>query len=226
MFPKKMMHFRDYSTVNRGAPRHDAGAPRCSHISKKKIRPGGMAPLEWTRTVRAVSDTPVEDSSAPGLNTTRRVAYRPAIAVSPLLLALSVSYVKRRLWCWGQWCPYVGMRSLGTRMHQDCNAIGEVVTISPLVHSTCAQNSILSLLIVYSISSRQIDVAMDNPSLVPPISYLTTSNYLWNYMHAANNVSHAEIFQSNCCRYFSQLYKFWDGIQVTQVFRYCGQRPG
>jgi hypothetical protein len=71
-------------------------------ISKKYFRPGGMAPAEWTRSVIAVRDTPVADYSAPGLNTTRHVAYRPPIAVSPVLLALSVSYFKQTLWRWGQ----------------------------------------------------------------------------------------------------------------------------
>jgi hypothetical protein len=67
------------------------------NISKKYFRPGGMSPSEWTRSIRAVRDTPVEDYPAPGLNTTRRVAYRPPIAVSTFLLALSVSYFKRTL---------------------------------------------------------------------------------------------------------------------------------
>jgi len=52
-------------------------------ISKKHFRPGGMAPSEWTRCVRAVRDTPVADYSAPGVNTMRRVAHRPSIAVLP-----------------------------------------------------------------------------------------------------------------------------------------------
>ena len=63
-------------------------------ISKTHFCPGGIAPSEWTRSVRAVRDTPVADYSAPGANTTRRVAYRPPIVVSPFLLALSVSYCK------------------------------------------------------------------------------------------------------------------------------------
>jgi len=71
-------------------------------ISKKHFRPGGMAPSEWTRSVRAVRDTPVADYSAPGVKTTRRVTYRPPIAVSPFLLALSVSYFKQTLWRCGQ----------------------------------------------------------------------------------------------------------------------------
>jgi len=71
-------------------------------ISKKHFRPGGMAPSEWTRSVRAVRDTPVADSSAPGVKTTRRVTYRPPFAVSPFLLALSVSYFKQTLWRCGQ----------------------------------------------------------------------------------------------------------------------------
>jgi len=66
-------------------------------ISKKYFRPGGMAPSEWTRSVRAVRDTPVEDYSARGLNTTRRVANRTPIVVSPFLHALSVSNFERTL---------------------------------------------------------------------------------------------------------------------------------
>ena len=72
------------------------------HISKKHFRPGGMAPSEWTRSVRAVRDTPVADSSVPGVHTMRRVAYRPPIAVLQFLLALSVSYFKQTLWGCGQ----------------------------------------------------------------------------------------------------------------------------
>ena len=56
-----------------------------------------MAPSEWTRSVRAVRDTPVADYSAPGINTTRRIAYRPPIAVSLFLLALLV-YTKYTLY--------------------------------------------------------------------------------------------------------------------------------
>jgi len=71
-------------------------------ISKKHFRPGGMAPSEWTRSIRAFRDTPVAEYSAPGVNTTRRVAYRPPIAVSPFLRALSVSYFRQTLWRCGQ----------------------------------------------------------------------------------------------------------------------------
>jgi hypothetical protein len=73
-----------------------------TYISKKIFRSGGMAPSEWTRSVRAVRDTPVADYSAPGVNTTRRVVYRPPIAVSLSLRVLSVSYFKRSLWRCGQ----------------------------------------------------------------------------------------------------------------------------
>jgi hypothetical protein len=52
-------------------------------ISKKYFRPGGMAPSEWTRSVRAVTDTPVADYSVPGVNSMGRVPDRPLIAVSP-----------------------------------------------------------------------------------------------------------------------------------------------
>jgi len=40
------------------------------------------------------------------------------------------------------------MGSLGTRLHWDCNAMGDAAKISPRVPSTCAQNAILSLLII------------------------------------------------------------------------------
>jgi hypothetical protein len=71
-------------------------------ISKKYFRPGGRAPSERTRSIKGIRDTPVADYSAPGLNTTRCVAHHPPIAVSPVLLALSVSYFKQTLLRWGQ----------------------------------------------------------------------------------------------------------------------------
>ena len=72
------------------------------HISKNHLRLGGMALSEWMRSVRAVRETPVADYSAPGIITTRCVACRPLIAVSPFLLALSVSYFKQIVWRCGQ----------------------------------------------------------------------------------------------------------------------------
>jgi len=104
--------------------------------------------------------------------------------------------------------------------------MGDTAKISPRVPSTCAQNTFLSLLNIHIIPSRQIYVAIDNPSLVPSVSCLTTSSYLWNYVRAADDVSHAENLQNNRCRCFSQLYKLRDGILVTRVFRYCGERQG
>jgi hypothetical protein len=73
-----------------------------SHISKKHFRLGGLPASEWTCSIRAVTDTPVADYSAPGVDTTCQIAYRPPIAVSPFLLALSVSYFKYTLWLCGQ----------------------------------------------------------------------------------------------------------------------------
>jgi len=112
------------------------------NISKKHFRPGGMAPIEWTRSVRAVRDTPVAEYSAPSVNTTPHVAYHPLIAVSPFLLALSVSNVKQILWRCGQLWPYVGMGSLGTRLHRDRNAMGDAATISPRVPSTLSSRNV------------------------------------------------------------------------------------
>ena len=126
----------------------------------------------------------------------------------------------------GQLWPYVGMGSLGRSLHRDCNAMGDAAKTSPCVPSICAQNAILSLLIIHIIPSRQIYVAIDNPSLVFSISWLTTSSYLWNYLSAADKVSHAGNLQSNCCRCLSDLNKFRDQIQVTPVIRYPGERQG
>jgi hypothetical protein len=109
---------------------------------------------------------------------------------------------------------------------RDCKAMGDAAKIPPRIPSICMQNAILSLLIIHIIASRQIYVAIDNPSFVPSVFCLTTSSYLWNYVCAADNISHAENLQSNSCRCFSHLYKFRDWIQVTWVFRYCGERQG
>jgi len=97
----------------------------------------------------------------------------------------------------------------------DCKAMGDAAKFSPRVPSTCAQNAILSLLIIHIIPSHQIYVAIDNPSLIPSVSCLSTSSYLWNYVRAADDVSHAENLQSNGCQCYSHLYTFQDGIQVT-----------
>ena len=175
----------------------------------------------------------------PGVNSTRHIPYCPLIAVSPSLLVLSVSYFKRSLWRCGQLLPYIAMGSLGTRLHRDCNVMGDAAKICPCVPSTCAQNAIisalnirdrkamcdtakisprvpsacaqnaiLSLLIIHIIPSRQIYVAIDNPSLVPSISCLTTSCYVWNDVRRADNISHAENLHSNGCQCFSHLYKY------------------
>jgi hypothetical protein len=86
--------------------------------------------------------------------------------------------------------------------------MGDGGNISPPVPSTCAQNAILSLLIINIIPCGQIYVAIDNPSLVPSVSCLTNSSYLWNDVRAADNISHAEILQTNGCQCFSHMYKF------------------
>ena len=67
-------------------------------ISKKRFSQGEMAGPEWTRSVRAVRDNAVADYSGPEVNTMRHSAYRPPIAVSPFLLALSISYFEPTLW--------------------------------------------------------------------------------------------------------------------------------
>jgi len=109
------------------------------------------------------------------------------------------------------------------RFDCDCNAIGDTANVSPHVPSTSTQNAILSLLIINIIQSPQIYVAIDNPSLVPSISWFTTSSYPGNSVDAANTISHPENLQKDGCRCFSHIYKFRDRIQVTRVSRYCGE---
>jgi hypothetical protein len=58
------------------------------------------------------------------------------------------------------------MGSLGLHWHPDCNVMGDAAQTSPYVPSTCAQYAIVSLIIIAIIPSRQIYVAIDNPSLV------------------------------------------------------------
>jgi len=86
--------------------------------------------------------------------------------------------------------------------------MGDAAKISPHVLSTSAQNETLSAPIIPIIPSRQIDVAIDNSSLVPSISCLTTSSYLWNDVRSAYNIFPVENLQTNSSHCFSQLYKF------------------
>jgi hypothetical protein len=79
---------------------------------------------------------------------------------------------------------------------------------------------------IHIIPSCKINVAINNPSLVPSVSCLTSSSDLSDDVRAAGNISHTEIWQSNSCQCFSHLYNFRDGIQVTQVISYCGVRQG
>jgi len=75
--------------------------------------------------------------------------------------------------------------------------MGDAAIITPRFPSTCAQNSIVPLLIIHIIPSPQIYLAIENPLLVPSVTCLATVNYLWNYVRAADNISHADNLQSN-----------------------------
>ena len=66
--------------------------------------------------------------------------------------------------------------------------------ISPHVPSTCVQNSSFSLLILHIISSSQIEVAINNTSLIPSITCLNRNRYRRSYLCAAHIISHAEHF--------------------------------
>jgi len=115
----------------------DSFRPSASASAKKiSVR------AEWLRqSGRALS----EPSETPHWRITPRPASRPRvashIAVSPFLLALSVSYFKQSLWRCGQLWPYVGMGSLRTHLHRDCNAMGDAAKISPRVPSTLRSRS-------------------------------------------------------------------------------------
>jgi len=115
------------------------------------------------------------------------------------------------------------MGSVGTHLHRDCNAMGDAANTSPRVPSIYAQNPIVSLLSIHIIPSRQILVAIDNPALVPSVCCLTATSYLWNSVRAADNISHNENIQGNGCGCFPHLYKFRNRVEVTRVFRYCGE---
>jgi len=84
--------------------------------------------------------------------------------------------------------------------------MGDTAKICPHITATCAHNAIFSLLIIHIILSRQIYVAIDNPSLVPSVSYHTSSSHFGIDVHAADNGSDAENLPSNICRSFSHLY--------------------
>jgi hypothetical protein len=71
-------------------------------ISKKYFCLGGMAPSEWTRSVRAIRDTLVVNCSGPGLNTTRRVAYRLRSLFHRFFSLCRSPNYKRTLWQCGQ----------------------------------------------------------------------------------------------------------------------------
>jgi hypothetical protein len=118
------------------------------------------------------------------------------------------------------------MSSFSTSLLPLCNTMANTARLFPRVPSTHAQNAILSLRIIHIIPSRQIYVAIDNPTLIPSISRFTTICFPQNYASGANNVSHVENMPHNSCLCFFHRYKFRDGILVTRVFRDCGERLG
>jgi len=104
--------------------------------------------------------------------------------------------------------------------------MGDAAKTSPHIPSTCAQNAILSLLIIHIILSCHIYVAIDNPSLILSVFCLTTSTYLWNYVRTADNVYHNEMCRETAAGAFFTCTNFEKGSKVVRVFRYCGARQG
>jgi hypothetical protein len=103
------------------------------------------------------------------------------------------------------------------RLHRQRIAMGDAAQTSPRARSTCANNAILCLLLVHVIPRRQIYVASDNPSLIPSISCLKTSCYLWNSMHAADHGFHAETFEKTTAGAFVTCTKFEAGRQLPEL---------
>lgn len=85
--------------------------------------------------------------------------------------------------------------SFGTCWNMDCKVMTDIAKISPCVSSTCAPNAIFLLPIRAIITSHQLYVSIDNPSLIPSVSCHTTSSYRNNYVRTADNVSHTDDFQ-------------------------------
>jgi len=118
------------------------------------------------------------------------------------------------------------MSWLGTRLDRHYNGMGGAVNISPYVSSTSVQNAILSLPIIHTIPSCQINVTMETSLLVLSVSWIRTTSYHLNYMHLGDDVSHSEDMQLNDCQCMSHMFKFLHGIEVTRGFMYCGELQG
>jgi len=134
-------------------------------------------------SVRTDKDTPVTAYSAADINTTRRIPYPPPITVLPFVLARLVYKFKQTLCHCCQLWPYIGMGLLYMPCHWDCNAMDNTAKISPPLPSTCAHNAIPSGIIRHMIWSHQFNVAIDNPSLILSISFVTSSCCHWNYVY-------------------------------------------
>jgi hypothetical protein len=65
------------------------------------------------------------------------------------------------------------MGSFGTHLYRDCNAISDAAKISPRVSSTCAQNAILSVLII-----RECKAMGDAANISPRVPSTCTQNVL------------------------------------------------
>jgi len=193
-----------------------------------------MALSDWTSSVRAIGDTTVPDYSKPGHNTTRHVAYRPPIAVSPFLVTLSVSYCKWTLRDSGQLWPYVGIGWLGTHLDCDCNVMGDMSKCSPRVPSICAQDASLSLLIIHIIPSRLICVGIDNPSLVPPspVLLLVAPSGIWcaqltmiPTLKTSKPTAAGVILNCTNFETWSKLRKFWGILVSARANQYSTKAP-
>jgi hypothetical protein len=128
-------------------------------------------PYGRNSSIRAASGTPVADYPPPVVSSMLRFPYRPLIAVYLFLLVLSVYILKRSLWRCGQLGSYIGVGSLGTRLHRDCNALSDTTRISPRVVPIFTKNANLSLQIIQDCKEMS-----DAAKISPPVSSTCTQN--------------------------------------------------
>ena len=161
---------------------------------------------------RPVRDIPVVAYTAPCIYRTLCVANRTPLTICPCFRILSVSNLKHTLWCWR---PTVTVCWNGFIVHILASWVQwarwrcENLSLCSFHRRPCA---FVSSLIIEIIPSSHIYRAINHPSLVPTVSCLTPSWIIWYYVCAADDVSHAEHLQSECCQCFSSLYKIWDRI--------------
>jgi hypothetical protein len=108
-------------------------------------------------------------------------------------------------------------------LYWHCNVIGNDTKNSPHVSSICLQTTTIFLSILPINSTYQVNIAIENTSLVPFVSSLTTGCYIWNAMWVADNITDTENLKINGFKSGSQLCTVADLIPVIEVLSLCGE---